>query len=296
MTLPDLDSLRCFEAAAVALNFRHAAATVALSPTAFGDRIRRLEDQLGRRLFVRTTRRVTLTVAGQRLLPAVQRVLEDARRCLSLSDDDGSPFDLTLGTRFELGLSWLTPALGPLRRARPERTLHLYFGESEDLMSRIRQGSVDCAVSSVRLASSGLRYELLHREDYAFVAAPRLLAERPLRRAADAPEHTLLDTQVDLPLFRYLLDSRPAGEDWRFRAIEHLGAIAAVRHRALDGVGVAVLPVYFIRRELASGKLRQPMPAARLEHDHFRLLWRLGHPREGEIRKLADELRRIPLT
>src|SRR5947207_2476033 len=158
MTLPDLDSLRCFEAAAVALNFRQAAATVGLSPTAFSDRIRRLEEQLGQTLFVRTTRRVVLTTAGQNLRPAVQRVLEDARRCLS-PDGGDLPFELTVGTRFELGLSWLTPALAPLRRACPGRTIHLYFSESEDLLARIQRGSIDCAVSSVRLASGGVKYE-----------------------------------------------------------------------------------------------------------------------------------------
>jgi len=296
MILPDLESLRCFEAAAVALNFRKAAEAVGLSPTAFSDRIRRLEDQLGRPLFARTTRRVTLTMAGQRLRPSVQRVLEDARRCLTLTDDQRLPFELTLGTRFELGLSWLTPALGVLRRARPERTLHLYFGESEDLLGRVRQGSLDCAVSSVRLASGSVRYEQLHREDYVLVAAPALIDARPLRRAGDARLHTLLDTQQDLPLFRYLLDARPPGEDWPFRGVEHLGAIAAVRYRAVEGAGVAVLPRYFVERDLAAGTLRALMPRASLHHDFFRLLWRTDHQREDDIRQLADELRRLPLT
>jgi LysR family glycine cleavage system transcriptional activator len=296
MTLPDLESLRCFEAAAVALNFRQAAATVGLSPTAFSARIRRLEEQLGRPLFMRTTRRVTLTTAGQSLRPAVQRVLEDARRCLSLADEGDAPFELTLGTRFELGLSWLTPALGQLRRSRPERTVHLYFSESEDLITRIQRGSIDCAVSSVRLASVDLKYELLHREDYCLVGAPALMAARPLRRAADARAHVLLDTQPDLPLFRYLLDARPPGEDWQFQGVVHLGAIAAVRHRTLEGAGVAVLPLYYIGRDLARGTLRRLMPNARLQHDHFRLLWRAGHQRESEIRALAVELRRMPLS
>ena len=54
--VPDLESLRCFEAGATHLNFRVAAKAVGLSPAALGDRIKRLEDQLDARLFVRTTR------------------------------------------------------------------------------------------------------------------------------------------------------------------------------------------------------------------------------------------------
>jgi LysR family transcriptional regulator, glycine cleavage system transcriptional activator len=298
LQLPDIDSLRCFEAAAVALNFRRAARLVALSPAALSDRIRRLEDQIGQPLFHRTTRRVTLTVAGERLLPRVRLVLETARRCLEPNSAEGAapPFELMLGTRFELGLSWLTPALTSLRKARPERTLHLYFGDSDDLLSRVRQGALDCAVSSVRLSMPGLRYELLHREDYALVATAGLLARAPLRRPADAGAHTLIDSQPDLPLFRYFLDARPAGEPWAFARIEYMGTIAAVRYRVLEGAGLAVLPRYFVGPDLERGRLKEPLPRAALQHDHFRLIWRVGHQRDADIRSLAGELRALPLV
>jgi LysR family glycine cleavage system transcriptional activator len=294
--LPDLESLRCFEKAAVVLNFRLAAAAVGLSPAAFGDRIRRLEDQLGQRLFVRTTRSVALTPVGLRVLGQARRALEEARRCLSsVEENQAAPFELTVGTRFELGLSWLTPALAPLQRARRERTLHLYFGDSEDLLTRIRRGRLDCAVTSVRLTRWDLRYELLHPEDYVLVARPALLKKLPLRRADDAEAHTLLDLHPDLPLFRYLLDARPPGEQWNFQAIEYLGTIGAVRYRALEGAGVAILPRYFVQRDLAEGALRALLPGAKLHSDHFRLIWRAGHEHQEEIRRLARELRRIPL-
>ena len=61
--IASLDTLRCFVAAARALNFRQAARSVALGPTAFSQRIKALEEQLGRQLFSRATRSVTLTSA-----------------------------------------------------------------------------------------------------------------------------------------------------------------------------------------------------------------------------------------
>jgi LysR family transcriptional regulator, glycine cleavage system transcriptional activator len=280
----------------VALNFRRAARAVALSPAALSDRIRRLEEQVGEPLFQRTTRRVSLTVAGERMLPRVRDLLEQARRCLQSSDGDSPPFELTVGTRFELGLSWLTPALAGLRKERPERTVHLYFGDSDDLLNRIRHGVLDCAVSSVRLSMPGLRYELLHREDYALVASAALLRRHPLKRAADAQKHVLIDNLPDLPLFRYFLDARPPGESWNFAASEFLGAIAAVRYRVLEGAGVAVLPRYFVQQDLARGRLLEPMQRAPLQHDHFRLIWREAHQRDAEIRALAAELRARPLA
>ena len=199
------------------------------------------------------------------------------------------------GTRYELGLSWLTGALAALERARPDRTIHLRFGESDELIGLTRVGHLDCVVSSIRLATAGLAYELLHAEEYALVASITLLARRPLRQAADAHAHVLIDSLPDLPLFRYFLDARPAGEPWSFGGLRCLGTIAAVKQRVLEGAGVAVLPRYFIGPELRRGQLQEPLPETALQKDHFRLIWRTGHPREPEIRSLAEELRRRPL-
>ena len=76
MVLPAPDSLRCFVAAARLLNFRAAARVVGLTPAALGQRIAQLEDQLGRPLFHRSSRRVALADAGLAFLPAAERALE----------------------------------------------------------------------------------------------------------------------------------------------------------------------------------------------------------------------------
>lgn len=294
--LPDLESLRCFEAAAAHRNFRIAAESVALSPAAFSDRIRRLEEVLGARLFERSTRRVALTPAGERLLPQARRCLEEARRCaLAVSGRAAPPFALTIGTRYELGMSWLVPALAELRAARPERTLHLYFGDGTDLIDRTLRGRLDACVASLRLTRADLEYAPLHEERYAFVAAPCLLSARPLARPEAARDHVLLDVHADLPLFRYFLDARPGHEVWAFGGREYLGTVAAIRHRLLEGAGVAVLPRYFVAADLAAGTLVEPHPDAALQSDAFRLVWRHDHPLADELRALGDALRQRPL-
>src|SRR5437764_6020898 len=98
--LPDLESVRCFVAAASHATFRAAARACAISPPAFGERIKRLEEQAGRPLFARTTRRVSLTPAGARLLPEAKRLLAAAERTLGAAGEDAAatPFELTIGT------------------------------------------------------------------------------------------------------------------------------------------------------------------------------------------------------
>ncbi len=296
--LPDLESLRCFAIAADALSFRVAAARVALSPAAFSDRVRRLEETLDVRLFERTTRRVALTEAGLRLLPHARAALQAAElgAAAARAADTQTPLTLRLGTRYELGMSWLVPALGPLRCARPTRRIHLVFGEGDDLLGRLRRGDVDAVVTSARLVEAGLETAPLHVEDYVFVAARARLESRPLRCATDAARHCLLDTRPDLPLFRYFRDARPALEEWRFEDVELLGTIAAVRHRVLEGAGVAVLPRYFVEATLADRALTALFPETPLPHDWFRLVFPSGSPLAAPLRALASELGRRPLT
>lgn len=298
--LPDLDSLRCFDAAATHLSFRIAAKAVALSPAAFGDRIKRLEDQLAAPLFARTTRRVALTPAGHRLLVQARRVLDEAGRCRHVVRDDAVPipYELTIGTRFELGLSWLTPALRSLHAERPERTLHLVFGDSADLLARARNAVLDAVVTSMRLTAGNLSYELLHTEDYVFVGGSAVLGRRPLTRSSDAAHHTLLDVSPDLPLFRYFLDARHDHADaaWTFGKLEYLGTIGAIRLRVLQGAGVAVLPRYFVDGDLRARRMVRLVPRTQLQRDAFRLIWRAHHPRETELRVLARDLARLPLA
>lgn len=298
LSVPDLESLRCFLAAARQLNFRDAARAVALSPAAFSDRIQRLEATLGAPLFDRTTRRVALSIAGERLLPEAQRCLDQARRCAEVIRGEALaplPYELSIGTRFELGMSWLVPALDGLEKARPERRLHLSFGDTPDLVRQVQREIIDAFVSSARLSDAGFAYARLHEERYVFVGNRRLLAERPLTSREDCKQHTLLDAHRDLALFRYFLDARPGGEDWAFRRVDILGTIGAVRLRVLEGAGVAVLPRYFVERDLRRGKLELILPNIELPVDWFRLVWREGHPREAALRMLAADLVTRPL-
>lgn len=296
MILPSLESLRCFVEAARLLNFRKAARKVALTPAAFGARIRQLEDQLGAPLFQRTTRVVTLTERGSALLPYARRCIEAAEDCvLAARGDKGAPItEIVLGTRHELGLSWVLPQLGPLAEKMPHVELHLYFGSGPDLLNRVRTAEVDCAITSSRLSDSKLDAIPLHKETYAFVGAPSLLAQKPFTKPEDARHHALLDASRELPLFSYFRDAQK-GRSYDFARFVRLGAIGAIRQRALEGAGVAVLPEYLIGEDLARKRLVRIMPAVKPVPDHFRLVFRVDDPRRSLFEALASHLADSPL-
>jgi DNA-binding transcriptional LysR family regulator len=289
--LLDLESLRCFVLAATHANFRTAARTAALSPAAFGARIRRLEEQFGQRLFVRTTRRVALTPRGADLLPQAKSCLEEAERCAEpLDRDKPEPFDIVIGSRFDVGLRWVIPAFGSLERARPERRLHTAFGDVDDLMPRVFRDEVHCVLTSARLNDPKLVSAPFREIDYLFVGTPALIKKNPLARPEDAARHTLIDFEPELPLFRFFREARPPKESWIFGNKQYLSIIAAVRARVLEGVGVAVLPEFYVAEDIARRRLKVLVPGTKLKSNSLRAVWRKGHPYETEIRDLASEL------
>lgn len=294
--LPSLENLKCFESAAKLLNFRKGARAMGLTPAAFGQRIQKLEEQLGVKLFVRTTRSVHLTEAGAALREPASHCLRMAEETMRVARGDLTRHrvDVVLGTRHELGLSWILPQIDRLEETRGFQ-LHLYFGSGPDLLLRVRTLEIDCAATSSRFSDPKLDSYRLHRENYVFCGAASLLATKPFRVPSDALRHALLDAHEDLPLFRYFRDSAPRGDSLRFARIVRLGSIEAIRRRLLTGAGVAVLPEFLIRRDLSAGRLRRILPAVEPLHDYLRLVFRADDPRRSIFEELAKLLVESPL-
>lgn len=297
MGLPSVESLRCFDAAARLLRFRAAAKAVALTPAALGHRIRQLEDDLGVQLFERTTRTVRLTAAGLAVLPHARACLEAAGLCgrAAKGEIGPAPVEVLIGTRHELGISWLTPSVKTLEAQHAGLTIHLYFGSGPDLLLRVRTLEIDCAVTSSRLADPSLEAIPLHEEHYVFVASPKLLRSKPLRRNDDARAHTLIDASPEVPLFSYWRDAAGGGDRLSFAHVMRVGTIGAIRELVLAGEGVAVLPAYLVRADLRARRLVKVFPRVTPIHDWFRLIYRREDPRASVFQAIATSLVGIPL-
>lgn len=290
MPLPDLESLACVDALARTLRFHAAAKSRFLSPAAFSKRIQQVEDHVGNKLFARTTRTVELTPAGAALLPRLRSVLAGAEG-LSLASEH-APVRVTLGTRHELGMSWLLPARRELMKAQPHLSIDLRFGSTDDLERAVLSLRVDAIVTSHPPSTTRLDAIVLGREDYLFVASPRLLKKTPFERAEHAAAHTLVDAHDDLPLFSYL---RSSGLSLRFARVVTLGTIDAIKAAVLDGEGAAVLPSYFVAGELKKKTLATVLPKVKLGHDFFRLVFRSDDVHRASLEAMAKFLARWPL-
>ena len=145
-TASSLNGLRAFEAAARHLSFTRAADELNVTQTAISHLIRRLEEQLGIKLFVRRNRALELTREAQDYLPAVRGAFEDLRRAtarLRRSERDGV---LTVSTTPSLAAKWLVTRVAAFQDANPgievriSTSSHLVDFQREDVDMAVRYG------------------------------------------------------------------------------------------------------------------------------------------------------------
>lgn len=258
--LPSLNGLRAFEAAARHLSFTRAASELNVTQTAISHQIRRLEEQLGIRLFLRRNRALLLTREAQAYLPAVRAAFEDLRRATERLRRPEREGLLTVSTTASLAAKWLVTRVAGFQEAHPG--LEVRITTSAHLVD-FRREEVDMAVRYGRGNWPGLRAHWLMAEELFPVCSPALLnGPKPLRRPEDLAHHTLLHATVSredwqlwltaagLPVS--LASRRGLSFDQSFMAIQ----------AAVDGLGIAMGRTRFVETDIATGRLVVPFDVA----------------------------------
>ncbi len=189
----DTQALAAFLEVADTASFSKAAERLFLSQPAVSKRIATLEDQLGRQLFDRVGRQISLTDAGRALLPYARRALhdiEDGRRALSkLSEKvEGR---LSIGTSHHIGLHRLPTVLRAYTLAYPQVDLDIQFMDSEIACEAVLAGKLELGI--VTLPSQPLpqlKSRLVWPDPLAVVVAPaHPLAALKKPKLGDLAEH-----------------------------------------------------------------------------------------------------------
>ena len=254
--LPSLNGLLVFEAAARHLSFTRAAAELNVTQTAISHQIRRLEDQLGVRLFVRQNRALALTREAQDYLPSVRTAFEDLRRATDRLARPKRDDVLTISTTMTMAAKWLMPRLADFQAAHPG--IEVRISTSLRLVD-FRREEIDLAIRYGRGHWPNTRADWLMAEDIFPVCSPALLAgPKPLRTPADLVAHTLL--HVDSIRDEWPLWLTAAGQPTALAARrgltfdERLMALQA----ATNGLGVALGRTATEAADLEAGRLVAP--------------------------------------
>lgn len=150
MLPPNLNTLRMFDAAARHLNFRLAAEEAHLTQGAVAQQVRRLEADLGHKLFERHARGLSLTELGRRYHGSVRRaleILEEATDALAPAGLQTTRRRVTLSVPPSVASKWLVPRLAVFSAAHPDIDLAVSASEA---LSNFRTDGVDIAIRQGR--------------------------------------------------------------------------------------------------------------------------------------------------
>ena len=148
-------NLKAFITVAECDSFSIAADRLYLTQSAISKRIAQLEQQIGKKLFDRIARQVSLTEAGTALLPRAQRILTEYESALqAINDLSGEASGvLRLAISHHLGLHRLPPILKQFAQQFPNVSLDIEFTDSEKAYEQVLQGETEVAVITLALES-----------------------------------------------------------------------------------------------------------------------------------------------
>jgi LysR family glycine cleavage system transcriptional activator len=254
--LPPLNALRAFEAAARLGGFAAAAGELGVTAGAISQQVQLLEDRLGRRLFERGPRSLSLTGDGRSLLPVLTEALDSVEAGIARALFPQPRVALSVFAQTSFALGWMLPRLPRFQREQPEIELRLSTAiEVPEL-----RGGPDAVVLHGRGPWPDLATHLLLPDRLVPVCSPAWLA------AHGVPELRQLAGET-------LLVSDTAPEDWE-EWFAHAGLRGLAPQRplrfgssllppqaALHGLGIALADLSLVAAELEAGRLVNPAPA-----------------------------------
>lgn len=283
-TLPPLNGLRAFEAAARHASFTRAADELGVTQTAVSHQIRKLEDQLGVRLFVRVPGAVRLTPAAQTYLLAVHDAFEHLRGATARLRGTPARRVLRLSTTPSFATKWLMPRLAGFQDAHPDFSVEV--STSMELVD-FRRDEVDLAIRYGRGAWPGLRATWLLAEDILPVCALALREE--LRDPARLEAHRLIAVSTFRDEWALWLTAAGLPTEWAERALVFDMPILAIQ-AAIDGMGVAITHTPLVEADLAAGRLVAPFDMALASQMGFYVVVPEANADRPEIALLRDWL------
>jgi DNA-binding transcriptional LysR family regulator len=260
MARRSVDDLLAFIEVARALSFTRAAAKLGVSPSALSHSMRGLEERLGLRLLTRSTRSVTLTAAGDRLLRSIgPRLDEIDAELAALGELRDKPAGMIRITADEHGFnSVLWPAIRKLLPGYPDIRVEVAI---ENGLTDIVAERFDAGVRlGGTVAKDMIAMPIGPDLRMVAVAAPAYLAGRALpRKPQDLTAHVCVNLRLATHGGMYAWEFAKRGREFRVRVDGQftVNGIAPMLRATLDGCGVGYLPLDLVEPHLNDGTLVQ---------------------------------------
>ncbi len=256
--LPSMISLSCFETVARLLSVTQAAEELHLTQSAVSRQVKKLEEELGCDLFVRERQRLQLTESGRKYAQEVAPLLNQLEAATRQINGNIAG-QLRIGAEPSFTTRWLLPRLGEFKQQHPEleveimNDLHRLYGHLEGFDVAIMYGDGNWPDMESHYLMQGELVAVctpeLHQH-YGAIKDPKDLLNYPiLHHIIYSASPQLSSTYLWLKQAGLSDDEITALPGQRFEHFQF------VLDAALHGLGVTVLPEYFVQPELDSGQL-----------------------------------------
>ncbi|MFI7339817.1 hydrogen peroxide-inducible genes activator [Streptomyces sp. NPDC050085] len=292
---PSLAQLRAFAAVAEHLHFRDAAASIGMSQPALSGAVSALEETLGVGLVERTTRKVLLSPAGERIAVRARAVLDEVGALMEEAETVRAPFTgvLRLGVIPTVAPYLLPTVLRLVHEKYPDLDLQVHEEQTSSLIEGLAAGRLDLLLLAVPLGVPGVTELPLFDEDFVLVT--------PLDHKLGGREGIPRDALRELNLL--LLDEGHCLRDQALDICREAGradapvtttaaGLSTLVQLVAGGLGVTLLPRTAVAvetsrsSELLTGYFAEPAPTRRVA-----LAMRTGAARSAEYEELAAALR-----
>jgi LysR family transcriptional regulator, glycine cleavage system transcriptional activator len=271
--LPPFFALRALEAAARHRSYSRAADELSVTHGAVSQQIRRLEAELGARLFERRGNSMAPTPAAQRLAGEVGRGLDVLQNAVAQFNEAAERDPLVISLDPQFASRWL-----------PTRLPKLLAEYGANLEIRVEERRADFTTDGVDIAVrygagrwQGVEAQPLFAETLFPVCSPGFAAEHPMRQARDLLTTPLLHHGYrPWSLWFHAFELKPPTR----KGLLFEDSVMLLE-AAAQGLGVALARSGLIERDLAAGRLVRPLPGAVASDLGFFVVWR------GDSRKLS---------
>lgn len=260
MQRDELANMALFVAVAEERSFTKAAAKLGMSQSALSHAMRRLEGNLGLRLFNRTTRSVAPTEAGQRLLDTVGPALADIDTRLSslteLRDRPAGTVRLSSSTFAARTVLW--PAIDKLTAENPD--IHVELNVDDGFVDIVSEGYDAGVRSGQSLVKDMIAARIGPPMRMAAVASPAYFRQRGKPKTPhDLAEHTCINLRLIAGGGIYAWEFAKDGRELRVRVNGHLvfNDIDLLSAAAVSGHGIAFVTEGHVAKELKTGALER---------------------------------------
>lgn len=285
-----LDGVTVFVAVADAGSISEAARRMGLAKSVVSERLAELERVLGARLVLRTTRKLALTEDGLAFLGHARTIVREVEEAAAqLSERRGTlSGPLRIAGPVGFGVTHLGRALCSFLTAHPEIDLRL------DLDDRFIDVAADGYDAAIRHGSIGDNRLIARR----LCSSRRILVASPAYLAAHGKPGSFDDLEQARAVLYANRDS-----DWRFigasgsrvvrpNATLRVNNGLVMRDAALSGIGIALLPTFFVHEELADGRLERIDLGAEPEGAELHIAYPSNRSSSAKLTALVEWLRR----